>query len=163
MGENDLLGIGEAGVGHYAAWSYFQSIDRPENHAFIRKFNERYTSRRVVSDPMEAVYFGVHLWAQAVQAAGSAEPRAVRESILKGRSLEAPEGSVRIDGSTHYTWRPMRIGRAKSDGQFEIIFDTVWALQPQPFPLTSSREELKQFLKDLYTGWGDSWQAGGKK
>jgi urea transport system substrate-binding protein len=163
MGENDLIAIGEAGVGHYAAWSYFQSIDRPENHTFVRKFNERHTSRRVVSDPMETVYFSVHLWAQAVQAAGSAEPRAVRESILKGRSLDAPEGNVRIDGSTRYTWRPMRIGRVKSDGQFEILYDTVWALQPQPFPLTSSREEWKQFLNDLYTGWGNSWQGGSKK
>jgi urea transport system substrate-binding protein len=163
VSENDLIGIGEAGIGHYAAWSYFQSIDRQENHAFVRKFNERYTSRRVVSDPMETVYFGIHLWAQAVQAAGSAEPRAVLQSIVKGRSLDAPEGNVRIDGSTRYTWRPMRIGRAKSDGQFEIVYDTVWALQPQPFPLTSSRDELKQFLKDLYTDWGNSWQAGSRR
>jgi urea transport system substrate-binding protein len=112
---------------------------------------------------METVYFGIHLWAQAVQAAGSAEPRAVRESIVKGRALEAPEGNVRIDGNTRYTWRPMRIGRAKADGQFEIVFDTVWALQPHPFPPTSSREELKRFLNELYTGWGNSWQGGGKK
>ncbi len=161
--ENDLISIGEAGVGHYAAWSYFQSINRPENRDFVRKFNERYTSRRVISDPMETVYFGIHLWAQAVQAAGSAEPRAVLESITKGRAMEAPEGTVRIDGNTRYTWRPMRIGHARSNGQFEIFKDTDWALQPHPFPPTSSRAELKQFLDDLYTGWGNSWQAGGRK
>ncbi len=161
--ENDLISIGEAGVGHYAAWSYFQSINRPENREFVRKFNERYTSRRVISDPMETVYFGIHLWAQAVQAAGSAEPRAVLEAITKGRALETPEGTVRIDGNTRYTWRPMRIGRVKSDGQFEIVKDTDWALQPHPFPPTSSRTELKQFLDDLYTGWGNNWQAGGRK
>src|SRR5262249_48053851 len=71
--ENDLLSIGEVGVGHYSAWSYFQSIDRRENREFIDKFRARFGSRRVVSDPMETVYFGVHLWAQAVQQAGSFE------------------------------------------------------------------------------------------
>ena len=25
-------------TGHYAAWSYFQSIDRPESREFVRKF-----------------------------------------------------------------------------------------------------------------------------
>jgi urea transport system substrate-binding protein len=165
VSENDLLGIGEAGVGHYAAWSYFQSLDRPQNRDFIRRFNERFSSRRVISDPMETVYFGVHLWAQAVQAAGSIEPQAVREALMKGREFEAPEGSVRIDRTTRYTWRPMRIGRVKADGQFEIIgeTDTGWAIPPQPFPPTRSRAVWEKFLGDLYTSWGNNWISRGKK
>ncbi len=163
MGENDLSNIGESGVGHYAAWSYFQSLDRPENHAFVRRFQQQFGPRRVISDPMETVYFGIHLWAQAVQAAGSIDPRAVRASLLKGRSFEAPEGSVRIDRNTHYTWRPMRVGRVRPDGQFEIVYDTEWALQPQPFPSTRSRDGWQKFLDDLYSHWGNRWIAEGKK
>jgi urea transport system substrate-binding protein len=162
VGENDLLSIGEPGVGHYAAWSYFQTIDRRENREFVAKFRERFGSRRVVSDPMETIYFGVHLWAQAVQAAGSVEPRAVRATI-KGCFLEAPEGGVRIDGDTRYTWRPMRIGRVQKDGQFQIVHDTVWALRPEPFPFTRPKDEWDRFLRDLYTGWGNRWQASGNK
>jgi urea transport system substrate-binding protein len=158
MGENDLLSLGEVGVGHYAAWSYFQSLDRAESCALVRKFRDRFGSRRVVSDPMETVYFGVHLWAQAVQAAGSVEPRAVREAI-KGRLFEAPEGTVRIDRESRYTWRPMRIGRIAADGQFRIVFDTDWALRPEPFPSSRPRAAWETFLRDLYTGWGNSWQA----
>src|SRR5262249_9557353 len=56
IGENDLRSLHKEGVGHYAAWSYFQSIDRSENQEFIRKFPEH---QRVLSDPMEAVYFGI--------------------------------------------------------------------------------------------------------
>jgi urea transport system substrate-binding protein len=164
VSENDLIGIGDAGVGHYAAWSYFQSLDLPQNREFVRRFNERF-SRRVISDPMETVYFSVHLWAQAVQAAGSAEPRAVREALTKGREFEAPEGSVRIDRQTRYTWRPMRIGRVKADGQFEILkdTDTGWAVPPQPFPPTRSQAEWEKFLNDLYAGWGNTWIFRGKK
>jgi urea transport system substrate-binding protein len=165
MGENDLINIGEAGVGHYAAWSYFQSLDRPKNREFIRKFNERFTERRVISDPMETVYFGVHLWAQAVQAAGSAEPHAVRAALMKGREFDAPEGTVRIDRTTRYTWRPMRVGRIKPDGQFEIIpeTDTGWALPPQPFPRSRSRAVWEKFLGDLFTNWGNNWMSRSKR
>ena len=158
LDENDLLGLGEAGVGHYAAWSYFESIDRPENREFVRKFRAAFGSRRVVSDPMETVYFGVHLWAQAVQAAGSTEPRAVAEA-LKGRSFSAPEGDVRIDRGSRYTWRPMRLARVGADGRFEIIHNTEWAIQPEPFPSTRPRAAWEDFLRKMYKGWGDSWQA----
>jgi urea transport system substrate-binding protein len=161
MGENDLLSLGEAGVGHYAAWSYFQSIDRPENREFVRKFHTRFDERRVVSDPMETVYFGVHLWAQAVQAAGTTEPSAVA-AALKGRTFEAPEGRVRIDGATRYTWRVMRIGRVGEDGQFEILSNSETPQRPEPFPPSRSRVEWKRFLNNLYTNWGERWQAPAK-
>jgi urea transport system substrate-binding protein len=165
MTENDLLSIGEDGAGHYAAWSYFQSLPGAANREFVEKFKKKFDDwSGIVSDPMETVYFGVQLWARAVQTAGSAEPRAVLESLIKGRhEVAAPEGTVRIDGSTNYTWRPMRIGRAKADGQFEIILDTEWALQPQPFPPTRTIGEWNQFLTDLYTGWGERWMFVDKK
>jgi urea transport system substrate-binding protein len=162
VGENDLRNIGEECVGHYAAWSYFQSIDRQENREFIRKFSEKFSTRRVISDPMQTMYFGIHLWAQAVQAAGSVEPRDVREAI-KGRFLEAPEGGVRIDRDTSYTWRPMRIGRIQKDWQFKIVYDSEWALKPEPFPSTRPKDEWYRFLNDLYIGWGNRWQADSNK
>ena len=156
MGENDLLSLGEVGAGHYAAWSYFQSIDRPENREFVRKFRDRFGTRRVISDAMETVYVGIHLWAQAVQSAGTVEPRAVRETI-KGRSLEAPEGTVRVDPATCYVRRVMRIGRIGADGQFEILSNTGRAYPPEPFPSTRPREEWERFLRELYTSWGNRW------
>jgi urea transport system substrate-binding protein len=158
LGENDLLSLGEAGVGHYSAWSYFQNIDRPENAAFVRRFQKRFGERRVVSDPMETVYFGIHLWAKAVQEAGSVETHAVL-AALKGRSLSAPEGDVRVDEDTHYTWRAMRVGKVGPDGKIQILHNTTWAIQPDPFPSSRPRAEWEKFLEDLFKGWGDSWQA----
>src|SRR5262249_25944134 len=68
-------------AGDYAAWNYFQSIDRPENEAFVRRFRDRYGAARVVSDPMEAAYVGVHLWAQAARQASSVDVKAVRQAL----------------------------------------------------------------------------------
>lgn len=158
LGENDLVNLGNAAVGHYAAWSYFQSIEQAENREFVRKFRERFGSRRVVSDTMETVYFGVHLWAQAAQAAGSVEPRAVTESV-KGLSLRAPEGDIRVDRDTRYTWRGLRIGRVAKEGRFEIIHNLEWALRPEPFPSSRPRAAWDRFLNDMYAGWGNRWQA----
>ncbi len=56
-------------VGDYAAWTYFQSIDIAENHEFVRAFRQRYGQQRVLTDPMEAAYVGVKLWAKAVEEA----------------------------------------------------------------------------------------------
>ena len=62
-------------VGDYAAWNYFQSLDKPKNKGFVRRFQARYGSQRVISDPMEAGYSSVFLWAQAIEAAGRAPSR----------------------------------------------------------------------------------------
>ena len=51
----------QAMVGDYAAWNYFQSIDRHENRAFVRRFKAKYGADRVTSDVIEAAYNSVLL------------------------------------------------------------------------------------------------------
>jgi urea transport system substrate-binding protein len=68
-------------VGDYAAWNYFQSVDRPLNHAFVKLFEKRHGKQRVISDPMEAAYFGVHLWAQAVKEAQDDNVAKIRRAV----------------------------------------------------------------------------------
>ena len=47
-------------VGDYAAWDYFQSIDRPENREFVRAVSGASTAAdRVTSDVIEAAYNSV--------------------------------------------------------------------------------------------------------
>jgi urea transport system substrate-binding protein len=70
-------------VGDYAAWSYFQTVDRSLNHEFVRRFQARYGTQRVISDPMEAAYFGVHLWAQAVKEAESDDVAEIRQAVRR--------------------------------------------------------------------------------
>jgi len=163
VGKNDLLSIGETAIGHYAVWSYFQRLDRAKNREFVRKFQKRFNDpQRVISDPMETVYFGVHLWAQAVKAAGSIEPRAVRQSI-GGCEYEAPEGRVYIDRKTHYTWRNMHILRVNPELHFEDLYDYGGLIPPTPFPSMRPRSEWIDFLNNLYIGWSGSWIAEGKR
>ena len=157
IGEEELrtLPIDEV-AGHYSAWSYFQSMQTPENEAFVRKFRARYGAERVTSDVIEASYFSVMLWAKAVTEAGTFDVGRVRKS-MSGQSLRTPEGLVSIDTSTQHAWRSFSIGRVRNDRQFEVIWNSSKPIRPTPYPLSRSRSEWDAFLADLYTKWGGSW------
>ncbi|MFM8292702.1 MAG: urea ABC transporter substrate-binding protein [Planctomycetia bacterium] len=157
MAEDELRGLsGDDMAGHYAAWSYFQSLERPENLAFVRAFKARYGADRTTSDVMVAAYNSVHLWAQAVREAGTADVRQVR-TALRHQSRNAPEGIIAIDPETQHSWRPVFIGRIRADGQFDVVWSSRTAVRPVPFPISRSRSEWETFVMDLYRGWGGRW------
>jgi urea transport system substrate-binding protein len=147
-------------AGDYAAWNYFMSIDRPRNREFVRRFQARYGGHRVVTDPMEAAYCGVHLWAQAAQQAGTDDVRAVRAAI-KGQGFDAPEGPVRIDPETQHAAKNSRIGRIRDGRRFEVVYSSERPIPPVPYPGTRSKEAWDDFLLDLHLRWGGQWANPG--
>ena len=148
-------------VGDYAAWNYFQSVESPENQQFVSSFRAKYGSQRVVTDPMEAAYFGVKLWAKAVADAKSTDVSEIRRAMLNQR-MRSPEGDVRIDAATQHTFKTPRIGRVLADGQFEVVWTAAKPEAPKPYPPSRSTEQWRAFLHDLYAGWGNNWSAGAK-
>ena len=149
-------------IGDYAAWNYFQTVDRPQNRQFVERFQAKHGKQRVVSDPMEAAYFGVHLWAQAVAEAGEASTSKIRQAI-RGQSFDAPEGMVRIDRETLHTSKTFRIGRITKDNRFEVVFSSETPIEPIPYPTTRSKGDWDAFLLDLNLGWGGRWANPGKR
>jgi urea transport system substrate-binding protein len=145
-------------VGDYAAWNYFMSVDTPENEAFVKAYRARYGADEVVSDPMEAAYFGVHLWALAAREAGSVSPAAVRDTIRE-IGHEAPSGRIYVDRETRHTWKTVRIGRIRPDAQFETVWTSGQPVRPVPYPRTRSREEWDALVGELRAGWGGEWAA----
>lgn len=159
IAEAEVKAMGPAMLaGDYAAWNYFQSVDTPENHAFVSGFKARYGTSYVTTDPMEAAYFGVMLWAKAVEEAGSPEFRDYR-AALPGQSMAAPGGTVTIDPVTLHTWKTVRIGRIRPDGNFDIQWDSQRPVRPVPFPSFLSKAEWLAFLDRLHIGWNGNWQA----
>jgi urea transport system substrate-binding protein len=157
IGETELQHLGSHGMaGDYAAWNYFQSLATPENKRFIEAFRRTAGPNAVTSDPVEAAYFGVHLWAQAVREAETTDPDAVRKAI-RGQGFAAPEGLVYIDGETQHTWKTVRIGRIREDGQFDIVWESRKPVRPLPFPIFRTRREWENHLSDLQKAWGGLW------
>ncbi|MBN8928935.1 MAG: urea ABC transporter substrate-binding protein, partial [Rhodospirillales bacterium] len=73
VGEEELAGIDTKPlVGHLAAWNYFESVDNPDNKAFIESW-KAFTKnpKRTTNDPMEAHYIGFNMWVKGVEKAGT--------------------------------------------------------------------------------------------
>jgi urea transport system substrate-binding protein len=141
IAEAELAAMGpELVAGHYAAWNYFQSIASDENRAFIARFRQRFGAQRVLDDPMEAAYIGVKLWVNALRSADTTDMPTVK-TVLAQQTLNAPEGIVAVDGDTRHLWKPVRIGKARADGQFEIVWQSGRNMAPAPFPFFIPRNE----------------------
>jgi urea transport system substrate-binding protein len=143
-------------VGDYMGWNYFEAVDRPQNREFVKRFKAKYGELRGISDPMEAAYFGVYLWSQAVRAAGSDDVKAIRRAMVN-QSFEAPGAPVHIDPTNNHTWKVFRIGKIVEGNRIEIVYSTDKPVPPEPFPATRTRAQWEALLDHLYQTWGNEW------
>lgn len=132
--EDEMLGIGGENVaGFYSAMKYFQSLDNENNTKFVKEFKEMWGDDSVIGDVTQAAYLGPWLWKAAVEKAGSFDVDKIAVSSNGIELTTAPEGYVRIHDSNHHLWSKTRIGLAKEDGQFEVIYESE-LIEPNPFP-----------------------------
>lgn len=142
IAEVELQGIGvDIMEGQLTAWNYFMTYESEANTKFKKAYQAKYGADKVTDDPIEAAYFGVYLWAEAVKKANSFEPEAVQQSISKV-SYEAPEGTVSIDPVTNHTIKNFMIGKANSDGQFDIVYQSPKMISPDPFPSIATDKKV---------------------
>ncbi|MFZ5988961.1 MAG: urea ABC transporter substrate-binding protein [Bacillota bacterium] len=133
VAEEEIRGIGGENIkGHLVSWNYYQTTDTPENKEFVKKFKAKYGENRVTGDPIEAAYFQVYLWAEAVKKAGSTDVEKVKEAA-KGLEFNAPEGLVRIEGENQHVWKTVRIGEVMENGLINEIWSTGEPVRPDPF------------------------------
>lgn len=132
--EDEILGIGGENIdGAYACMKYFQSLDNENNIEFVKAFKERWGEDIVIGDVTQAAYLGPWLWKMAVEKAGSFDVDKVREASPGLEFTKAPEGYVRIH-ENHHLWSKTRVGLAKPDGQYEMVYETAELVEPDPFP-----------------------------
>ncbi|WP_222598881.1 dihydroxy-acid dehydratase domain-containing protein, partial [Neisseria gonorrhoeae] len=63
--------LGENIAGAYACMKYFQSLDNPNNKAFVPAFKKMWGEKTVIGDVTQAAYLGPWLWKLTVEKAGS--------------------------------------------------------------------------------------------
>jgi urea transport system substrate-binding protein len=133
VAEEEVKGIGPENVaGHLVAWNYYQTTPGTRNQDFVKAFKAKYGSDKVTSDPMEAGYNAVYLWAQAVEKAGTTDVEAVRKAA-GGIQVTAPEGQVTVDADNQHVFKTARIGRVQPDGQITQVWDSGKPIEPDPY------------------------------
>ena len=134
MTEDEIDGIGGENIaGAYACMKYFQSLDNANNKAFVPAFKKLWGEKTVIGDVTQAGYLGPWLWKLTCEKAGSFDVDKIAAASPGIEFKEAPEGYVRIH-ENHHLWSKTRVGKAKLDGQFELIFETADLIEPDPFP-----------------------------
>ncbi|MDP5344524.1 MAG: transporter substrate-binding protein, partial [Paracoccaceae bacterium] len=103
------------------------------NLAFVKAFKEMWGDDIVIGDVTQAAYLGPWLWKAAVEKAGSFDVDKVREAQIGVELTTAPEGYVKVH-ENHHLWSKTRVGLAKSDGQYDVVFETAELVEPNPFP-----------------------------
>lgn len=155
VGEEELAGIDTKPlVGHLAAWNYFQSIDTPENKAFIEKW-KTFTKnpKRVTNDPMEAHVIGFNMWVKAVEKAGTTDSEAVIDAMI-GVAVPNLSGGYSAMMPNHHITKPVFIGEIQADGQFSVVWQT---------PGLVVGDEWSDYLdgsKDLISDWRKPLSCG---
>lgn len=138
VAEEEVRGIGAANMtGHLASWNYYQTTDTPANKKFVEAYKAKYGPTRVTDDPIEAGYFGVYLWAKAVEKAGSTDVEKVRQAA-KGIEFAAPGGTVKVHDKNQHVSKTVRIGKVRPDGLFDEVWNSGKPVEPDPFLETYS-------------------------
>ena len=142
-------------AGHLASWNYYMSLKTPQNMKWIKSYKawcakHNIADRQCVTDdPMMHAYIHVHLWAKAVEKAGSTDVDKVLKA-LEGLEIDSPIGKYKVDEKNHHTWKPVYIGKIKEDGQFDVVWKTKEWVAPEPW------SEL------TYPGRACDWSGDGK-
>lgn len=102
--------------------SYFQSIDTPENKAFVEKFQAKYGTEHGISNCVEGSYTAVMLWAAAVEKAGTLDKEAMLDALPEV-TVSAPSGEIRISPVNNHAILHSYIGKCRADGTFEVVVD----------------------------------------
>ncbi|WP_414638301.1 urea ABC transporter substrate-binding protein [Azospirillum sp.] len=132
--EDEMLGIGGENIaGAYACMKYFQSLDNSNNKEFVAAFKKMWGADSVIGDVTQAAYLGPWLWKATVEKAQSFDIDKVAAASAGIEFKGAPEGYVRIH-ENHHLWSKTRVGRAKPNGQFEVVYETAGLIEPDPFP-----------------------------
>ncbi|WP_423917021.1 ABC transporter substrate-binding protein [Candidatus Poriferisodalis sp.] len=114
--------------GIVVAYPYFEELDTSVNAAFVTAWqNEFGGDYPYITDLAVYVWEGWHLWADAVNAAGTLDRDAVIAQLESGVSFGSPKGEVSMDGGSHHLIQPVSLARANASNGFDVFetFDNI--------------------------------------
>jgi len=131
--EPELRLIGPAAsAGCIVSSAYFESVARPENHAFVTRWKRRFGADSDISVDGMSTFVCVMLLARAIRRAGSTEVGAVRRAAANYR-YDSPQGPIWVDPDNNHCFLTPRLARSMLDYKFEIFWEADAPERPDPY------------------------------
>lgn len=146
----------ESLIGSYAVANYFQTLNIPENHEFIKNYKAKYGEQTVISDTMISAYSGIYLWAEAVTQAESFDTNSVRKALYSS-TYPSPSGTYYVDSNSLNLWNEVYIGKLNKDFQFDIVWKSDKPIKPVLFPRYKTKKEWLDLEEKYYKENGNNW------
>lgn len=151
--EAEVTAMGyEVGAGHITAAPYFETVDTPTNHKFVKNYKAMFGASQCTNACAEAAYFQIHLFADIISRVGTLDTDIVRTATL-GTIFDAPQGTIQIDPDNNHTYLWPKIGRVNDKGEFQIIAETDSPVKPDPYLVDlgsdKSLNRMKYFESEL--------------
>lgn len=106
------------------AVNYMMEIPTARNQAFVKRWFNMFPKDPYIGQMAQNTYFSIHMYANAVRAAGTTDQAKVSKIMESGFFVEAPEGTVFMEPSTHHVAHYIRL--AKADAKHNITFVQEW-------------------------------------
>jgi urea transport system substrate-binding protein len=105
------------------AYPYIESLENPVNQKFVQEYKKRFGANAYVTDSAVTVWNGWHLWAEAVEKAGTTDREAVIDALQEGEgiSFESPSGTVTMDPGSHHVTQDISIAKTNDKHGFTVI------------------------------------------
>ncbi len=128
--EQVVLSPAEA-KGIVVAYPYFQELENPTNEAWVQRWHKRYgADYTYITDSACTVWNGWHLWAKAVNQAGTLEKDKVITALESGLTFDSPEGQIKLDPQSHHVVHTVHLARVNESKGFDI-FQTFESIAPK--------------------------------
>lgn len=150
--ETEIAAMGsEYGAGHYGSASYFQSLSNALNTEFVNKFHRFAGGKQVISSVMFNTYLGTRLVIDSICKVKSEDHRRILYD-LSGQTFDTACGKIVVDADHRHLARPVKIAKALSNGQFDIVWDSEENIPPKPFKLkTMESDRVNEIVLEA---WG---------
>lgn len=120
-GNQQIAVSANAGAGIISSLEYFHWVEALGNDEFKKLWQQRYGLEEPIIAPAINVWNAFHLWAEAVQKAGTIRTDNVIATLESGLSFDGPNGKVSLRPCSHHLRQNMYIARGNRQHSFDIL------------------------------------------
>jgi urea transport system substrate-binding protein len=121
-GQEQIVVGPKASAGIMVAFPYLQELKTPGNKQFVDMWHAAYgADYPYITNSAVAVWNDWHLWAKAVEKAGSFDHDKVVAALESGISIDSPSGPVTMDGPSHHVIQNVSLAIATPAGPFKVL------------------------------------------